>query len=69
MSAIEQAKAHKLYVYSGEKDPDFFYGSAIELTIKELRVNSEFYNNKNVAFEGVITKNDGQSIFIEEYDS
>ncbi len=69
MSAINQAKAFKLYVYSGEKDPDFYYGSAIELTIKELRANSSFYNNKSVAFEGVITKNDGQTVFVEEYDS
>jgi hypothetical protein len=69
MSAINQAKAYKLYVYSGEKDPDFFYGTAIELTIKELRANSAFYNNKSVAFEGVVAKNDGQTVYVEEYDS
>ncbi len=68
MKAIDQAKAYKLYVYSGEQDPDFYYGSAIELTIKELRANSSYYNNKTVAFEGVITKNDGQSVYVEQFD-
>ena len=68
MKAIEQAQKHKLYVYSKEKDPDYYYGTAIELTIKELRVNAEFYTGKDVAFEGIITKNDGASIYIESFD-
>lgn len=68
MDAIDQAKAHKLYVYSDAKDPDFYYGSAIELTLKELRANPTLYTNKTVAFEGVITKNSGQSVYVEAYD-
>ena len=68
MKAIDQARAHKLYVYSGEQDPDFYYGTAIELTIKELRARPDAYNGKTVAFEGVITKNDGASVFIENFD-
>lgn len=68
MAAINQAKAYKLYVYSGEKDPDFYYGEAIELTLKELRANPSLYTNKTVAFEGVITKNSGQSVYVEAYD-
>jgi endonuclease YncB( thermonuclease family) len=68
MDAIDQARAHKLYVYSGEQDPDFFYGTAIELTIKELRARPDEYNGKTVAFEGVITKNDGASVYIENFD-
>ncbi len=67
-NAIKQAKAHKLYVYSKEKDPDFYYGSAIELTLKELRVNPELYVGKDVAFEGVVTKNGGVSVYVEEFD-
>ena len=35
-SAIAQAKALKKNVYSGQKDPDFYYGEAVELTLKEL---------------------------------
>ncbi len=68
MAAIDQARAHKLYVYSEEKDPDFYYGSAIELTLKELRANPALYTGKTVAFEGVVTKNSGQSIFVESFD-
>lgn len=68
MKAINQAKTHKLYVYSGEKDPDFYYGIAVELTIKELRANPTLYTGKTVAFEGVVTKNDGASVYIESFD-
>ena len=57
MSAIDQAKAMKLNVYSGQKDPDFYYGDAVELTLKELRSNIDAYNGMKVAFEGVITLN------------
>ena len=67
-AAINQAKAYKYNVYSGEKDPDFFYGEAIELTLKELRTNVESYTGMKVAFNGVITMNDGGSIYIEELD-
>lgn len=68
MAAIAQAKALKLNVYSGEKDPDFYYGEAVELTLKELRCNIEQYRDKKVAFEGVITKNDGSGVYVEEHD-
>ncbi|MGM9647754.1 MAG: thermonuclease family protein [Eubacteriales bacterium] len=69
MNAIAQAKAEKLKVYSGEKDPDFYYGGATELTLRELRCNVAEYSNTKVAFEGVITKNAGQSVYVEEYDA
>ena len=67
-AAINQAKAYKYNVYSGNPDPDFFYGEAIELTLRELRLNTENYNGMKVAFSGVITMNDGGSIYIEEFD-
>lgn len=69
MDALNQAKTLKLNVYSGEKDPDFYYGEAVELTLNELRLNIESYNGIKVAFEGVITKDDGSSIYVEEYDA
>ena len=69
MAAIAQARARKLRVYSGEKDPDFFYGDSIELTIKELRLHPEAYDGKKVAFSGVITVNHNNSVFIEDYDA
>lgn len=68
MKAIEQATAHKLYVYSEEKDPDFYYGSAIELTLKELSANTDKYSGMTVAFEGVITKNYNNGLYVEEFD-
>ncbi len=68
MAALNQAKAQKLNVHSGEKDPDFYYGDAVELSLIELRCNVENYTNQKVAFEGVITLNDNNSIYIEEYD-
>ena len=69
VAAIAQAKAQKLNVYSGQKDPNFYYGEAIELTLKELRSNIEAYNGMKVAFNGVITANEGQAVYIEDYDA
>ena len=68
VAAINQAREQKLAVYSGQKDPDFYYGEALELTLKELRTNVADYNGLKVAFEGVITMNDNNSVYIEEYD-
>ena len=70
MNAIQQAKDAKVGVYSGQPDPDFYYGEAIELTLKELRCNIESYSGLKVAFQGVITANSGtQGVYIEDYDS
>ena len=69
VKAIDQAKAHKLNVYSGQKDPDFYYGEAVELTLKELRTNTEAYNGIKVAFNGVITTNSDNSVYVESYDA
>lgn len=70
VDALEQAKREKLNLYSGQKDKDFYYGEAVELTLKELRTNIESYNGKKVAFCGVVTSNSGnQGIYVEDYDS
>lgn len=68
LAAIAQAKSEKLNLHSGQKDPDFYYGEAIELTLKELRCNCESYNGMKVAFNGVITKNSSNSVYLEDYD-
>ena len=68
VNAINQAKAQKLSVHSGVKDPDFYYGEAVELTLKELRCNIEEYNGLKVAFTGIITKNEGSSVYMEAFD-
>lgn len=69
MAAIEQATAEKLCIYSDERDPNFFYGGAIPVTINELRCNIESYENVKVQFEGVITKNYNNGVYVESYDA
>ena len=68
--AIDQAMNMKKFVYSptGVKDPDFPYGDAQFMTLKELKVNITEYIGQRVAFEGVIVKNSGGSVYIESYD-
>lgn len=68
MSALNQAKAHKLNLFSGEKDPDFYYGDSVELTLKELRINPEAYSGVKVAFNGVITRNYNNGVYVEALD-
>ncbi len=68
MAALNQAKAQKLNVFSGQRDPDFYYGDAIEMSLIELRCNIEEYNGQKVAFEGVITANASETVYVEEYD-
>ncbi len=69
LKALNQAKAQKLNVHSGAKDPDMFYGEAIELDLKELRSNIESYSGKKVAFNGIVTKDNANSIYVESYDA
>ena len=69
MAAINQAKIEKLHVYSDEIDPNFHYGAAQEISLKELRCNIEQYENVKVAFEGVITVISDGTAYIEEYDA
>lgn len=68
MSALNQAKAMKLNLYSGKEDPTFYYGEAIPMTLKELRLNMTDYLQKTVAVEGVITRFYNDGVYFEEYD-
>ena len=68
MAAINQAKAQKLCVHSGQQDPDFYYGEAQVITLKELRCNVEDYVGTKVAFTGVITMNCDNAVYVESYD-
>lgn len=68
MAALNQAQNNKLKIFSGEKDPEMYYGEAQEITLKELRCNIESYSNVKVAFEGNIVLDSGGSVYIEEYD-
>ena len=66
--AISQAKALALNCHSKAKDPDFYYGTAIELDLKELRTNIESYNGKRVAFEATSTVYNDWNVYLEDYD-
>ena len=69
MNALNQAKVHGLHLYSGQQDPNFYYGGAQELTLKELRTNIENYANTIVAFTGIVTQNSGSNmVYVESYD-
>lgn len=69
LSALNQAKTFKLNLFSGEQDPNFYYGGIQELTLKELRTNTEAYANTMVAFTGVVTLNTGSNmVYVESYD-
>ena len=69
LAAIAQARVLKKNIYSGQKDPDFFYGNAIELTLRELRLHPEEYEGKKVAFTGIITLNHDNAVYLESYDA
>lgn len=70
LAAVIQAKNEKLNLYSGQPDPNFYYGDAIELTIKELRSDPESYNGMQVAFHGYVSSNSGSNgVYVEEYDA
>lgn len=68
MAALGKAKAERLNIFSGGRDPDFYYGEAIELSLKELRLHPEEYLGKKVAFEATVSLNGGQTVYVEDQD-
>ncbi|MBO4422477.1 MAG: thermonuclease family protein [Clostridia bacterium] len=66
--ALTSARESKLNLYSGKKDPLFYYGDTVELSIKSLVLNKSTYNATKVRFEGVVTKESGGGIYIESFD-
>lgn len=67
--ALTQARDQKLYLYSGKPDPDTYHGEAIELTLKQLRLNAETYKGKIVAFEAVVAKVNENTVYVQEFDA
>ena len=67
--AISQAMKQKIHVYSSEKDPDFYYGDAQPITLKELRLNVEDYLNQKIAFEGTLSYLYDGGAYFENFDS
>ena len=69
-AALYQATTLKLYVFNKKvKDPDYYYGEAKNLTLKEIKANSEKYEGKLVKFDAVVAKKSGYTIYVEEYDA
>ena len=68
MRAYTQAKQYKLNVFSGEKDPDFYYGGIIQVDLKTLRTNPAQYEGKDVVFDGIIVRNNSNTVYVERYD-
>lgn len=67
--AAAQARTLGLFIYSDEKDPDFYYGSAIKTTLKEVRSDLETYKGKRVAVNGVVSMYVSKgTIYVQEYD-
>lgn len=66
--ALNQAIKLKLNVHSDGQDPDYFYSDSIPVTISELRKNIKDYEQKKVAFEGLISRVAGQTAYVEDYD-
>lgn len=65
-AALDQAESEKLIVFSNEKDPEYWYGGPINVTLKELRFNTETYANKRIMVEGTVVANFNNSAYIEE---
>ena len=69
-AALYQATTLKLYVFNKKvKDPDFYYGAAQNLTLKELKANSKKYEGQLVKFDAVVAKKSGYTFYVEEYDA
>ncbi len=70
MKALNQAKALKLHLYSpaGTVDENFYEGSAISMTLKELRCHVADYYQKTVRVQGVVTETFSNSSYIEDFD-
>ena len=70
LKILNQSKELKLHVFDkATKDPDFYYGGAIELSLKEIKANCEKYEGMLVKFEAVVAKQVDATIYVEEYDA
>lgn len=68
VDAIAQARDQKINVYSNAKDPDFFYGEAMPVSLSELRANIETYDGQKVAFTGIVAEAYNNGVYVESYD-
>lgn len=66
--AMNQAISAGLIVYSNVADPDYYYGDAQQVTIRELRTHPEDYNGVTVSFEGIVTQCSDGSSYLQSFD-
>lgn len=70
--ANKQAQEKELKIYSKEKDPDFYYGDAIVLTLEALRLDimseESLYAGSKIAVEGVVTYNTNGMVYLQDYN-
>lgn len=69
VSAIAQATIEKLYVFSNNVDPEYPYGEAESITLKELRTNTAEYAGKKVSVEGLVVYNSNYTVYLVSYDA
>ena len=67
--AINQAMQEKLYIFSDDIDPQYPYGEAVSVTLKELRLNTKDYSGQKVSVEGLVVYNSNYTVYIEAYDA
>ena len=65
MAADFQAQAYELNIWSKDSDPEYYYGSAQYIDLKELKENSEKYMGTKVTVEGIVTKKVNADAYIE----
>ena len=66
--AIDQAMREQLYIFSKDIDPEYPYGEAMSVTLKELRLNTAEYSGQKVSVEGTVVYNSNYTVYIQSYD-
>lgn len=66
--AYQQAIREKIRLNGTEKDPDYYYGDAQNITMRELRTNLDTYKGIKVSVEGLVTRVSGSTAYAEDYD-
>ena len=66
--AIHNAGLLELHVHSSQPDPDFYYGGAQNVTLKELRLNAENYHGVRVSFNCTVAQYYNNGVYVEDYD-
>ncbi len=69
VNAIAQATIEKLYVFSNNVDPEYPYGEAASVTLKELRTNTAAYAGQKVSVEGLVVYNSNYTVYLVSYDA